>query len=200
MSASGFMPHFNCLAPKLCLKNNGAQKKKKPTHPIWARTKLLVHTLCHYFGTLCLTNASTCHTSFLWIIALFYRDSTNELTTQLPPPPFLHLFYSHELECPLGWAYIVFCILQAVCMFCNIFLFFCNIFLFFCNIFFLTPSDAGICSWVEWDLGGNRSSFVAYTTASLMCVSLILQRFFLDSQMLWRWFYVIPHWNRRKAP
>jgi len=23
---------------------------------------------------------------------------------------------------------------------------------------------------------------------------------FPDSQMLWRWFYVIPHWNRRKTP
>lgn len=80
----------NCLAPKLCLKTMvPKKKKKKPTHPIWARTKLLVHTLCHYFGTLCLTNASTCHTSFLWIIALFYRDSTNELTAQLPPPSYI---------------------------------------------------------------------------------------------------------------
>ncbi len=81
MSASGFMPHCNCLGPKLYLQNNGAKRKPTPfEHALNSLSTHFATILAHSVlrmpqpaTPLFLNNSTVC------------RDSTNQLQNATLP-------------------------------------------------------------------------------------------------------------------
>ncbi len=86
------------FGPKVVFKNNGAEKKPTPfEHALNSLYTHFATILAH--SVLRMPQLAT---------PLFLNNST-DCFTEIPPmnctmPPFLHLFYSNELERPLGWA------------------------------------------------------------------------------------------------